>query len=205
MTKYLLQEFAQFDYQKPVTEEGKPRVSKYGNLLVRGIIQRADAINQNGRVYPRAILEKEVRNYMTLVNERRSTGELDHADSPVVNLKHASHLITEIWWEGNDLWGEIEVLEALDQGKNLKGLFSNDVKVGISSRALGSVYKQGDANFVQDDLYLVCWDIVSEPSTHNAFLMKEAKAYTDEQIDKLISKSTRIDRAANEVLSLRKK
>jgi hypothetical protein len=203
MSKLLLQEFAQFDYKKPTDEEGKPRLSKYGNILVRGVIQRADALNQNGRVYPKHILEREVRNYMTMVKERRATGELDHADSPTVNLQNASHIITDIWWEGNDLWGEIEVLEDLDQGRNLKGLLKNDVKVGISSRALGSVQKLAEADIVQEDLYLVCWDIVSEPSTHGAFMMHEAKSYSDEEVRRIVSKSDRIDRAVNEVLALK--
>ena len=205
MSKLLLQEFAQFDYKKPTDEEGKPRLSKYGNILVRGVIQRADALNQNGRVYPKHILEREVRNYMTMVKERRATGELDHADSPTVNLQNASHLITDIWWEGNDLWGEIEVLEDLDQGRNLKGLLKNDVKVGISSRALGSVEKLPDVDIVQEDLYLVCWDIVSEPSTHGAFMMKEAKSFSDDEVRRIMSKSDRIDRAANEILALKGK
>jgi hypothetical protein len=205
MSKLLLQEFAQFDYKKDVDVEGKPRLSKYGNILVRGVIQRANATNQNGRVYPRHILEREVRNYMTLVKERRATGELDHADSPSVNLKNTSHIITDIWWEGDDLWGEIEVLEDLDQGKNLKGLLKNDVKVGISSRALGNVQKLNEVDVVQEDLYLVCWDIVSEPSTHGAFMMKEAKSFSDEEVRKIMSKSDRVDRALNEVLALKGK
>lgn len=204
MDKLLLREFANFEYQKPVDAEGKVRLSKYGNLLVRGIIQRANALNQNGRIYPRAILEREVKNYMTLVEERRATGELDHADAPVVNLQNASHVITEIWWEGDDLWGEIEVLEDLTQGKNLKGLLKNDIKVGISSRALGSVQKVGEANVVQEDLYLVCWDIVSEPSTHGAFMMHEAKSYSEAELRTLLSKTDRLDRVANDVLALRR-
>jgi len=203
-SKLLLKEFAEFKYEKPLDNEGKPRVSKWGNLLVRGVIQRADAMNQNGRIYPRHILENEVKNYMTLVKERRATGELDHADAPVVNLQNASHVITDIWWEGNDLWGEIEVLEDMDQGRQLKALFKNDIKVGISSRALGSVQKMGDANVVQEDLYLVCWDIVSEPSTHGAFMMQEAKSYSEADLKALFTKSDRLDRAANAVLALRK-
>jgi hypothetical protein len=205
MSKLLLQEFANFEYQKPVDNDGKPRLSKYGNLLVRGVIQRANALNQNGRIYPKHILEREVKNYQTVVQERRATGELDHADSPVVNLQKVSHVITDIWWEGDDVWGEIEVLEDMTEGKNLKALFKNDIKVGISSRALGSVQKVGDANMVQEDLILVCWDIVSEPSTHGAFLMQEAKTYSDEEIRTLIDKSDRIDRTVSQVLALRRK
>lgn len=203
MSKLLLQEFANFEYEKPVDSDGKPRLSKYGNLLVRGIIQRANALNQNGRIYPKLILEREVKNYLTMVRERRATGELDHADSPVVNLQKVSHVITDIWWDKDDVWGEIEVLEDMAEGKNLKALFKNDIKVGISSRALGSVQKVGEANMVQEDLYLVCWDIVSEPSTHGAFLMQEAKSYTDAELRTLFTKSDRLDRVANEVLSLR--
>lgn len=205
MSKLLLQEFADFKYEKPVDTDGKPRLSKYGNILVRGVIQRANALNQNERIYPKLILEREVKNYLTMVRERRATGELDHADSPVVNLQKVSHVITDIWWDGDDVWGEIEVLEDMAEGKNLKALIKNDIKVGISSRALGSVQKVGGANMVQEDLYLVCWDIVSEPSTHGAFLMQEAKSYTDEELRTLITKSDRLDRVANEVLTLRKK
>ena len=202
--KLLLQEYANFDYKKDLDTEGKVRLSKYGNILVKGIIQRANALNQNGRIYPRWILEREVKNYMSMVKERRSTGELDHADSPVVNLQKVSHVITDIWWENDDLWGEIEVLEDMTEGKNLKALFKNDIKVGISSRALGTVQKVGEANMVQEDLYLVCWDIVSEPSTQLAFLMKEAKSYSDEEINKLIGKTDRLDRAVNGVLQYKR-
>lgn len=203
--KYLLREYSEFKYQKQTDTEGKPRLSKYGNMLIRGPIQRANALNQNGRIYPRHILEREVLNYMNLVKERRSTGELDHADSPVVNLQKVSHVITEIWWEGDDLWGEIEVLEDMEQGKNLKALLKNDIKVGISSRALGSVQKQGDANIVQEDLFLVCWDMVSEPSTHGAFMMQEAKSYSNEELKGIITKFDRINRVANEILGLKGK
>ena len=204
MSKLLLREFSNFEYEKPTDDQGKNRLSKYGNILIRGVIQRANALNQNERIYPRAILEREVRNYNTLIKERRATGELDHADSPVVNLQNVSHVITDIWWKGDDLWGEIEVLESLDQGKNLKGLIENGIKVGISSRSLGNVQKVGDVNVVQDDLYLVCWDIVSEPSTHGAFL-SEAKSYSDEEIKQTMRKSDRLDRVVNEVLMLRRK
>lgn len=204
MDKLLLQEYASFKYDKTVDKEGKPRISERGNLLVRGIIQRADALNQNGRIYPRFILEREVQNYMAKVKDRSATGELDHADSPVVNFQNTSHVITEIWWEGNDLYGEIEVLESLTQGKNLKGLIDNGIKIGISSRALGTVTKQGNADMVQDDLMLVCWDIVSEPSTHGAFL-SESKSYSEAELRTLFTKSDRLDRVANEVLAFKTK
>lgn len=204
MNKLLLREFATFDYKKQTDDAGKERRSKYGNLLVRGVIQRADALNQNGRVYPFHTLKKEVENYIAKVKDRSAVGELDHADSPVVEWKTTSHVITELWWEGKDLWGEVEVLEEMDQGRQLAVLFKNDIKVGISSRALGSVQRVGEANVVQDDLFLVCWDFVSEPSTHGAFMMKEAKEYSEEELKRIFKKSDRLDRVANEILALKR-
>lgn len=201
----LLKEFAEFSYQKETDVDGKYRKSKYGNILVKGILQRADALNQNGRVYPRDILQREIENYKKLIRERRATGELDHMDSSVVNLKNVSHVITDIWWENNDVWGEVEVLENMIQGGQLKALFDSDIKVGISSRALGSVRKNGNHDVVQDDLQLLCWDFVSEPSTINAFMMAESKEYSKEELSKIFNKSDRIDRAANEILSLTSK
>lgn len=204
---YLLREFAEFDYAKEVDDDGKPKKSAYGNMLVKGILQRANTLNQNGRVYPRDILEREVDAYMKLVKERRATGELDHADEPVVNLKNVSHVITDVWWEGDVVWGRVEILEDMDQGRQLKTLFNNGIKVGISSRAVGSVKQQQQASVVQDDLQLICWDFVSEPSTPGAFMMREAKELTADQrkeVSKFLKKSDKLDRIANELLGIKK-
>jgi hypothetical protein len=204
---YLLREFAEFDYSKEVDAEGAPKKSAYGNMLVKGILQRANTLNQNGRVYPRDILEREVDAYMKLVKERRATGELDHADEPVVNLKNVSHVITDVWWEGDVVWGRVEILEDMDQGRQLKTLFNNGIKVGISSRAVGSVKQQHNSSIVQDDLQLICWDFVSEPSTPGAFMMREAKELTADQrkeVSGFLKKSDKIDRIANELLGIKK-
>jgi hypothetical protein len=204
---YLLREFAEFDYAKETDAAGAQKKSPYGNMLVKGILQRFDTLNQNGRIYPKEVLMPEIENYMKLVKERRATGELDHDDSAVVNLKNVSHVITDIWVEGDVVWGRVEILEAMNQGKQLKALFDNGIKVGISSRAVGSVKQQGTANVVQDDLQLICWDFVSEPSTPNAFMMKEAKelsAKDRKDLAEMLSKSDRIDRLANEILGIKK-
>ena len=145
-----------------------------GRLVVRGPLQRADIQNQNGRVYPKSILEREAKKYMNLVKERRALGELDHADSSIINLKNVSHNITKLWWEGNDVMGELEVLST-PSGNILKELFKNGIRVGISSRGLGSVRpinEDGDdgAVEVQEDFELLCWDVVSSPSTQGAFV-----------------------------------
>ncbi len=203
---YLLREFAEFEYKAEV-EDGKPKKSPYGNMMVKGILQRADTINQNGRIYPRDVLEREIENYMKLVKERRATGELDHDDSPVVNLKNTSHVITDMWWENDAVWGRVEILEDMDQGRQLKVLFNNGIKVGISSRAVGSLRQQQSALIVQDDLQFICWDFVSEPSTPGAFMMKEAKelsSYEQKEVKKFLNKTDKIDRIANELLGLKR-
>jgi hypothetical protein len=142
-----------------------------GKLVVSGVLQRADAKNQNGRVYPKTILEREVKKYFEdCVKNRRALGELDHPDSSVVNLNNVSHNIVDMKWQGNDLVGTVEILTT-PSGNILKELFRNGITLGISSRGLGSV-KQLDERTVevQDDFELIAFDFVSNPSTHGAFL-----------------------------------
>lgn len=141
-----------------------------GKIVVKGVLQRAESVNQNGRVYHKPLLEREVKKYMQLVQERRALGELDHPDSSVVNLSNVSHLITDAWWEGNDLMGLLEVL-GTPSGNILKALFESGVKVGISSRGLGSTRDIGEGTVeVQDDYEILCWDMVSNPSTQGGFM-----------------------------------
>ena len=196
----LLKEFKEFNYEiiKEDAVDGRP-----GKLFVKGVIQRADTLNQNGRIYPRDILFKEVENYRKVVQERRAMGELDHADDPVVNLKNVSHLITDIWADDEVVYGKIEILPT-PMGNIARNLIESNVKVGISSRALGSVRSRGDADVVQDDLHLICWDLVSEPSTPGAYMMKEARDVDPRILNKIFSKSDRIDRIANDILGIKK-
>jgi len=367
---YLLKETAEFNFVKETDEKGSPKVSSYGNMLVKGILQKADTLNQNGRIYPKDILEKEVENYRKLIKERRAlgecvddqteiltyngwklikdissnekiytlnlqteeiqlqkiqrkvemdfngkmirfsndekidmqltpnhkmivwdkkhkpykilakdamennlnknsifshsyveefshcktkstnrfqinyiehvnlkvetvpykgkvycvtvpngtwmmrrngkmswTGNCDHAEEAVVNLKHTSHVITDIWWEGNEVWGQIEILEDMIQGQQIKTLFKNGIKVGISSRAIGSVKTMGGVNYVQEDLQLICWDFVSEPSTPGAFMFAEARQLSNFELKKLqdsLSKTDKINRIANDLLGIKK-
>lgn len=140
-----------------------------GKLMVSGILQRADTQNQNGRVYPKNILEREAKKYETFITQRRALGELDHPDSSVINLKNVSHNIAKIYWDGDDLMGEVEILST-PSGNILKELFKSGIKLGISSRGLGSVKQVEEGNMVQDDFDLLGWDFVSNPSTHGAFM-----------------------------------
>ena len=145
-----------------------------GRLIVKGVLQRAEAKNQNGRVYPRETLVREAEKYSKVqISERRALGELDHPDSSVVNLNNASHNILEMHWKGDDLLGTVEVL-GTPAGNILKELFKSGIKLGISSRGLGSVKEiyedEGDTVEVQPDFELIAFDFVSNPSTHGAFL-----------------------------------
>ena len=141
-----------------------------GRTLVKGVLQRSGAENQNGRVYPKNILEREVDNYQTLIKERRALGELDHPDSSVINLKNVSHNIREIHWEGQDVVGTVEILPT-PSGNILKELLRAGILLGISSRGMGSVSNIGEGKVeVGTDFELIGWDFVSNPSTHGAFM-----------------------------------
>lgn len=167
MSKSLLIEYALFTPKSAVLTEGKGD----RNLMVEGVIQRADAKNQNGRIYPKNILAREVERYIDgPVAENRALGELDHPESMVINLKNVSHNIKKLWWDGDDLMGKVEVLPT-PSGNILRELFINKITVGISSRGMGSVQSLGEGTVeVQDDFELLCWDFVSTPSTQGAFM-----------------------------------
>lgn len=141
-----------------------------GKLIVKGVLQRAEARNQNGRVYPKEILMREANKYTdNFIKERRAMGELDHPDSSVINLQNVSHNVMEMHWNGNDLVGTVEVLTT-PAGNILRELFKSGIKLGISSRGLGSIKQESVGDEVQDDFELIGFDFVSNPSTHGAFL-----------------------------------
>ena len=198
MSKVLLREYYELCEggvcQDLLTEDEKRYVAN-GGMILSGIMQKADHVNGNGRVYPHKVLMKEIENYKKIVKERRALGELDHPEDSVINLKNASHLVTDIWMEGKDVKGKIKVLDT-PSGKVLQELVGANVNVGISSRGMGSVSEANGQTMVEDDFQLICFDMVSEPSTPGAFMMKEAKDYKNE----VFTKSDRIYRLLNEVL-----
>ena len=170
MNKQLLVDVRPFEISRSKIDESIKENN--GKLVVKGVLQRAESKNQNGRVYPREVLLKEVGKYLdTNVQERRALGELDHPDSSVVNLNNASHNVVEMHWDGDDLLGTVEVLST-PAGNILKELFKSGIKLGISSRGLGSVepMKEEDTVEVQPDFELIAFDFVSNPSTHGAFM-----------------------------------
>jgi hypothetical protein len=177
----LLQEYRPFNVDKQLVERS---IKENKSLIVSGVLQRAEAKNQNGRVYPKEILEREIKAYMEgPVKENRAMGELDHPESSVINLQNVSHNIKRCWWDGDDVMGDVEVLPT-PAGNILKALFASGITVGISSRGMGSVSEnlaEGTVE-VQDDFELLCWDFVSTPSTHGAFMAPKGRALQEGKV-----------------------
>lgn len=178
MSNSLLIDYMPFQFTKEAINESINRND--GKLIVRGVLQRAEVRNQNGRSYPRAILEREITSYRdTKIQNKRALGELDHPESSVVNLKNVSHNITQIDWNGDDVVGTVEILNT-PSGNILKELFKAGIELGISSRGMGSVRQIDESTSeVQEDFQLVGWDFVSDPSTQGAFMkpVNESKQY----------------------------
>ncbi|MBK65302.1 MAG: primosomal protein [Euryarchaeota archaeon] len=169
-----------------------------GRLVVSGVLQRAESKNQNGRVYPKEVLVREAKKYaQEFIKERRAMGELDHPDSSVVNLQNVSHNILEMSWKGNDLVGTVEVLST-PAGNILRELFKSGIKLGISSRGLGSIKNEVQGDEVQDDFELIGFDFVSNPSTHGAFLRP-----VNESVDKSqkLNKWAGVEKAIRNILT----
>jgi len=186
----------EYDKEKMLSE----RAENGGKFIMKGILQKASTLNQNGRIYPQDILEREVRNYQKFIAENRALGELDHPDSSVVELKNASHIVREAYMDGNVCYGTVEILDT-PSGKILQSLVDSGVTLGISSRGVGSTRKEGDHQVVQDDFQLICWDFVTEPSTPGAFMMREGREITETDLKKHFNKSDRVDRIFNDILT----
>jgi hypothetical protein len=174
--------------------EADKKFVEEGGMCLSGLMQCAETKNGNGRVYPQAILEREVKAYGQLVAEKRALGELDHPDSSVINLANASHMVTKIWMEGPKCMGTIRILET-PSGKILRSLVESGITLGISSRGVGSVRESNGITLVEDDFQLICFDMVSDPSTPGAFMMTEAKDPSN-----IFTRGYKINRALNDIL-----
>jgi hypothetical protein len=172
MSKQLMLEYMPFKPVGSLKESNGAAYGVPGGFVVQGVLQRAGSKNQNGRVYPKHILERECRKYQNeYIDQHRALGELDHPESSVVNLNNVSHNVLKIWWDGDDLKGVVQILDT-PSGKILKELFKAGITLGISSRGLGSVKELRNEGVVevQEDFELICWDFVSNPSTQGAFM-----------------------------------
>jgi len=196
MNKPLLREFFELcpgGVCEDFLTESDKRFMKNGGLIMTGVVQRAGARNGNGRIYSERILKREIERYTTLVKERMALGELDHPDTGAVMLEKVSHVVTEVWWNGNDVMGKIEVLNT-PRGKILQELVNANIKIGISSRGTGSVRESKEGTIVEDDFSLICFDIVSEPSTHGAYMYRQDTSLKENK------SSNRIDTIIQEIL-----
>jgi hypothetical protein len=139
-------------------------------------------------------------NYQKLIHENRAMGECDHPDSSVVELKNVSHIVKAAYMEGDIVYGSIEILDT-PSGKIIQSLIESGITLGISSRGVGSTQAQGNSQIVQDDFQLICFDMVSEPSTPGAFVIKEGNEINKRDLNNFFNKSDRIDRIFNEILT----
>lgn len=189
----LLVEYAPF---KPTITESKQRPGVYE---VTGVMQRANAKNQNGRIYGKDVLYREVQKYIdSFVRVGNAYGELDHPESPIVSLKNASHVVKDLWWDGDNLMGKVELLNT-PSGNIVKEIIIGGHTIGISSRGTGSTRQVGENTvMVQDDFELVCWDFVSNPSTHGAFMNPMS---LNEGIDKVLDKYAKVHSIVSDILN----
>ena len=204
MSKQLLMDCIPFEITPQQINESMKENG--GKLIVKGTLQRAEAKNQNGRIYPKDTLMGEANKYAQVqIRERRALGELDHPDSSVVNLQNASHNVTEMHWNGDDLNGTVEILST-PSGNILKELFKSGIRLGISSRGLGSVEEISEGEngdeptvAVQPDFELIAFDFVSNPSTQGAFLSPMTEG-VNRTINKKFSKYSKVNSIINDIL-----
>ena len=203
--KQLLVDYLPFDITANAVNESIAKNN--GKLIVTGILQRAEAKNQNGRIYPRDTLVREAKKYSdTFIKQRRALGELDHPESSVVNLQNASHNITEMGWSGDNLIGTVEVL-GTPSGNILKELFKAGIKLGISSRGLGSVETVAEedgevpAQEVQPDFELIAFDFVSNPSTQGAFMFPMKESVNKERAPELCDVYCKTESIISDIIS----
>ena len=172
--KQVLIETQLFKPTPGLLSEGK--MSERGNPIVEGILATAEVKNGNGRYYSKDLWNREIDKYKELVKENRAMGELDHPESQVINLKNVSHNIKDMWWDGDNVMGKIEILPT-PSGNILKSLIDSGITCGVSSRGMGSLEQNGEIMEVQDDFELLCWDFVSTPSNPGSYMktIKEGK------------------------------
>lgn len=193
MSKRLLREWIPLELNPTLIKES--REANGGKLMLTGVVQRANRKNENKRIYTKEVLFRETSNYDKLIRERRALGELDHPEVSTISLEKVSHLMTELWWDGDDVKARIEILPT-PAGKIAEALIESGVTIGISSRGVGSVEKNFEGfDVVQPDYQIICWDLVSEPSTSGAYLYTEGKEF----VPPVLTKADRIFRALNAI------
>tara|TARA_B100000927_G_scaffold49678_1_gene36476 strand:- start:7 stop:702 length:696 start_codon:yes stop_codon:yes gene_type:complete len=170
-------------------DKGQPIMAE--PLVLYVVLQKWGVKNRNGRIYPKEILEREVERYQDLIKERRAVGELDHPESSIIAGDRISHNIIETWWEGKTLMGKMEILMTpgyinygivSTKGDEVANLIRNNIMIGVSSRGVGSLKQINGDHIVQDDFEIICWDVVTSPSTPGSWMFREkseAKPFTE--------------------------
>jgi hypothetical protein len=204
MNSYIMEQKSFLDYSKP--------------FEFYAVLQKYNTPNRNGRIYPKKILEREAENYKKMIQKGTSLSELNHPESSLIDLDRVSHIINEVWWEGPILMGKLKLLTS--PGFHERGIVSTKgdmaanylrqgVTLGISSRGVGSLKKVGEQNEVQDDFELICFDLVSSPSTPGAylFLNKEDRDMYSENLeeDKRVAMERNVGDFGNKSLDLMKR
>ena len=162
-------------------------------LVLTAVLQKCGVENRNGRIYPSEILKKEVQNYQELIKQNRAIGEAEHPESSVINTDRVSHNILETWWDGKTLMGKVEILMSPGftksgiiscKGDMIANLLRKGIMIGVSSRGVGTLNNEHGKNVVQDDFELICWDIVTSPSTPGSWMFKneeEARPFVENE------------------------
>ena len=196
----ILRESAKLDYKNP--------------FEFYAVLQKYDTPNRNGRFYPERILKREADNYKKIISKGLSTSELNHPESSLIDLDRVSHLITDIWWDKNILMGKLKLLTTpgfhergivSSKGDVAANLMRQGVTLGISSRGVGSLKKVGERNEVQDDFELICFDLVSSPSTPGAYLFTniDERGKYEENLEE--EKRDKVEKSMDKSIDLMKK
>jgi len=178
--------------------EGQPIIEE--PLVVYAVMQKYGVENRNERVYPENILRREAENYLKLIKDKRALGEADHPESSIVAVSRISHNVIDLWWEGNVLMGKLEIIMSPGfvnqgiiscEGDRVANYLRKGLKIGVSSRGVGSLEKENGKNIVQDDFELICWDIVTSPSTPGSWIYNEQPS-REQQMSESKSKNENI-------------
>jgi hypothetical protein len=209
-------------YVSPSNDFNKRILEQAENLDYRNpfefyaVLQKYDTPNRNGRFYPEKILKREAENYKKLIKKGLSTSELNHPESSLIDLDRVAHIITDIWWDGNILMGKLKLLTSpgfhergivSTKGDIAANLMRQGVTMGVSSRGVGSLKKVGERNEVQEDFELICFDLVSSPSTPGAYLFSnpEERNKYEENIEEEKRQRQTIQNDSNKSLDLMRK
>lgn len=186
------QENKRFVSEMQKLSSGQPIIEE--PLILYAVLQKCNVENRNGRIYPEHILKREAKKYEQAIKERRGIGVSDHPESSIITVDDVSHEIKEMWWDGNTLMGKIEIIMtpgfvnygiASSKGDRIANLLRKGVRIGVSSRGVGSLQKKDGKNIVQDDFDLICWDVVTQPSTPGSYIFKnedEARPFMENEL-----------------------